>query len=113
MASYLGEHIHVSVFGQSHSPAIGVVVDGLPAGERVDMEELGRFLKRRAPGQNATSTPRKEADLPKFLSGIALKYREIVVLEKPVYAAISAKVTFFSPFFTLPVSLFIIAHNGF
>lgn len=70
MASYLGEHIHVSVFGQSHSPAIGVVVDGLPAGERVDMEELGRFLKRRAPGQNATSTPRKEADLLKFLSGL-------------------------------------------
>lgn len=70
MASYLGERIHVSVFGQSHSPAIGVVVDGLPAGERVDMEELGRFLKRRAPGQNATSTPRKEADLPQFLSGL-------------------------------------------
>ena len=70
MASYLGEHIHVSVFGQSPSPAIGVVVDGLPAGERVDMEELGRFLKRRAPGQNATSTPRKEADLPQFLSGL-------------------------------------------
>lgn len=70
MASYLGEHIRVSVFGQSHSPAIGVVVDGLPAGERVDMEELGRFLKRRAPGQNATSTPRKEADLPQFLSGL-------------------------------------------
>lgn len=70
MASYLGEHIHVSVFGQSHSPAIGVVVDGLPTGERVDMEELGRFLKRRAPGQNATSTPRKEADLPQFLSGL-------------------------------------------
>lgn len=70
MASYLGEHIHVSVFGQSHSQAIGVVVDGLPAGERVDMEELGRFLKRRAPGQNATSTPRKEADLPQFLSGL-------------------------------------------
>lgn len=70
MASYLGEHIHVSVFGQSHSPAIGVVVDGLPAGERVDMEELGRFLKRRAPGQNATSTPRKEADLTQFLSGL-------------------------------------------
>lgn len=70
MASYLGEHIHVSVFGQSHSPAIGVVVDGLPAGEKVDMEELGRFLKRRAPGQSPTSTPRKEADLPHFLSGL-------------------------------------------
>ena len=70
MASYLGEHIHVSVFGQSHSPAIGVVVDGLPAGEKVDMEELGRFLKRRAPGQSPTSTPRKEADLPHFVSGL-------------------------------------------
>ena len=70
MASYLGEHIHVSVFGQSHSPAIGVVVDGLPAGEKVDMEELGRFLKRRAPGQTPTSTPRKEADLPHFISGL-------------------------------------------
>ena len=70
MASYLGEHIHVSVFGQSHSPAIGVVVDGLPSGEKVDMEELGRFLKRRAPGQSPTSTPRKEADLPHFVSGL-------------------------------------------
>ena len=70
MASYLGEHIHVSVFGQSLSPAIGVVVDGLPAGEKVDMEELGRFLKRRAPGQSPTSTPRKEADLPHFVSGV-------------------------------------------
>ena len=71
MASYLGEHIHVSVFGQSHSPAIGVVVDGLPAGERVDLEELGRFLSRRAPGHSGLSTPRKEADLPRILCGLA------------------------------------------
>ena len=71
MASYLGKNIHVSVFGQSHSEAIGVCVDGLPAGERVDLEELGRFLSRRAPGHSGLSTPRKEADLPRILCGLA------------------------------------------
>ena len=67
MASYFGKHIHVSVFGQSHAPAIGVTVDGLPAGEAVDLEELQRFLQRRAPGRDATSTPRKEGDVPQDL----------------------------------------------
>ena len=71
MSSYLGRNLHVSVFGQSHSPAIGVCVDGLPAGERVDLEELQSFLKRRAPGQTATSTPRKEADETRILCGLA------------------------------------------
>lgn len=70
MSSYLGRNLHVSVFGQSHSPAIGVCVDGLPAGERVDPEELQSFLKRRAPGQTATSTPRKEADEARILCGL-------------------------------------------
>ena len=70
MASYFGKHIHVSVFGQSHAPAIGVTVDGLPAGEAVDLEELQRFLQRRAPGRDATSTPRKEGDVPKILCGL-------------------------------------------
>ena len=71
MSSYLGRNLHVSVFGQSHSPAIGVCVDGLPAGERVDLEALQSFLKRRAPGQTATSTPRKEADETRILCGLA------------------------------------------
>lgn len=71
MSSYLGRNLHVSVFGQSHSPAIGVCVDGLPAGERVDPEALQSFLKRRAPGQTATSTPRKEADETRILCGLA------------------------------------------
>ena len=70
MASYIGDRIHVSIFGQSHSEAIGVTVDGLPAGERVDLQELGRFMKRRAPGQDATATPRREADVPHILCGL-------------------------------------------
>ena len=70
MSSEFGKNVQVSIFGQSHAPAIGVCVDGLPAGERVDLEELGRFLSRRAPGHSDVSTPRKEADLPKILCGL-------------------------------------------
>ena len=70
MSSYLGKNLHVSIFGQSHSQAIGVTVDGLPAGERVDLEELDRFLQRRAPGRDATATARKEADKPRILCGL-------------------------------------------
>ncbi len=70
MASYMGNHIHLSVFGQSHSEAIGVTIDGLPAGEAVDFGELAQFLKRRAPGRDATATPRKEADVPHILCGL-------------------------------------------
>lgn len=71
MSSCFGNHIHVSIFGQSHSPAIGVVVDGLPAGFPLDEAALAAFLKRRAPGNSALSTPRKELDQVQFLSGIA------------------------------------------
>lgn len=70
MSSYLGKNLHVCIFGQSHSQAIGVSVDGLPAGERIDLEELAQFLRRRAPGRNAVSTPRKEGDQPEFLCGL-------------------------------------------
>lgn len=70
MSSYLGKNLHVSIFGQSHSTAIGVTVDGLPAGEKIDLEELQAFLNRRAPGRDATATPRKEADAPKILCGL-------------------------------------------
>lgn len=62
MASYFGKHIHISIFGQSHSQVIGVTVDGLPAGESVDLEGLQRFLHRRAPGWDTTATARKEGD---------------------------------------------------
>ena len=70
MSSLFGENVKVSVFGESHGAAIGVVIDGLPAGEPVDMGAVGRFMERRAPGRNAQSTARKEADCPEVLSGL-------------------------------------------
>jgi len=70
MSSTYGENLKLSIFGQSHGPAIGMTLDGIPAGLPVDPEELQRFLNRRAPGQNDWSTPRKEEDRPEFLGGI-------------------------------------------
>ena len=70
MSSTCGENIKLTVFGQSHSAAIGMTLEGVPAGESIDLNELEEFLKRRAPGQNAWSTGRKEADIPEFLSGL-------------------------------------------
>lgn len=70
MSSEFGNIIRVSVFGQSHGKAIGVVVDGLPAGEEIDGLELQRFLDRRRPGTGPLSTARKETDVPEFLSGL-------------------------------------------
>ena len=71
MSSIYHGQLTVSIFGQSHAPAIGVTVDGLPAGEPVDLEELQVFLNRRAPGTGNWSTPRKEGDQPEFLSGLS------------------------------------------
>ncbi len=70
MASMYGEKLKISIFGQSHSEAIGVCIDGFPAGFEIDMEELSSFLSRRAPGSGAHTTSRKEADLPRFISGV-------------------------------------------
>ena len=74
MSSTYGEILKFSIFGQSHGPAIGMTLDGIPAGLPVDTEALQTFLARRAPGSNAYSTPRKEADKPEFLSGIVDGY---------------------------------------
>ncbi|WP_130863148.1 chorismate synthase [Bacilliculturomica massiliensis] len=70
MSSSFGKQLKVSVFGQSHGRAVGVNVEGLPAGETVDMEELRAFLGRRAPGRGKLVTQRREADEPVFLSGL-------------------------------------------
>ena len=74
MSSTYGEILKLSIFGQSHGPAIGMTLDGIPAGLPVNFDELQYFLKRRAPGQNQFSTSRKESDAPEFLSGIVDGY---------------------------------------
>ena len=70
MSSTYGEHLKLSIFGQSHGAGIGMVLDGIPAGLGVDPAALRAFLARRAPGRMHYSTPRKEADAPEFLSGL-------------------------------------------
>ena len=70
MSSTYGQNLRLTIFGQSHSDAIGVTVEGLPSGFPIDMAALQAFLNRRAPGRNDWSTPRKEADLPEFLCGV-------------------------------------------
>ncbi len=70
MGSTYGENIRMTVFGQSHAPAVGVTIEGIPAGETIDFDRLRAFLTRRAPGRSALSTARREADEPEFLSGL-------------------------------------------
>ncbi|MCI7638999.1 MAG: chorismate synthase [Clostridiales bacterium] len=70
MSSTYGENLKLTIFGQSHGPAIGMTLDGIPAGLPVNFDELQAFLNRRAPGQNNWSTPRKEEDRPEFLAGV-------------------------------------------
>lgn len=70
MSSTYGEALKLSIFGQSHGVAIGMTMDGFPAGFSVDMDELRSFMQRRAPGNSSYATARREADTPEFLSGL-------------------------------------------
>lgn len=65
-----GNSFRLSIFGESHGEAIGVVMDGIPAGVELDFEEIRREMARRAPGKNPLSTPRNEADEVSVLSGL-------------------------------------------
>jgi len=70
MATTYGKNIRLSIYGGSHDDHIGVTAEGLPCGFTFDEDELLHFLGRRAPGKYSLSTPRREADLPEFLSGV-------------------------------------------
>lgn len=59
-----------SIFGESHGPAIGVVLEGVPPGLTLDMDGISKEMARRAPGNSPLSTARKEADQPEILSGV-------------------------------------------
>jgi len=69
VVSYYGRNIQISLFGQSHAKAVGVTINGLPAGFALDMDELNAFLQRRAPGKSALSTKRREADEFEIIGG--------------------------------------------
>ena len=70
MSSTIGNNVKISIFGQSHSNGIGVCIDGLPSGKKIDMDKLRNFMQRRAPGNNEYSTKRKEADEFEVISGL-------------------------------------------
>lgn len=69
MSGMWGSKIKLSIFGESHGNAIGITIDGLPAGFSIDMDKIMMEMSRRAPGKSSLSTPRKESDIPEILSG--------------------------------------------
>jgi len=65
-----GKIFSISTFGESHGAALGVIIDGCPAGLDIDLEYINQELAKRRPGQSAIVTQRKEPDTAKILSGI-------------------------------------------
>lgn len=62
--------MNYTIFGESHGPAIGVVLEDVPSGIELDLDQVAREMARRAPGKSPLSTPRKEADQPEIISGL-------------------------------------------
>ena len=114
LSSQYGKRIRISIFGQSHSTAVGVSIDGLPAGFSIDIDKLRAFLRRRAPGHSDISTERTEDDEPEILSGLVNgvtcgaplaiiirnkdarsdDYREIRDIPRPAHADYTAHIKF-------------------
>ena len=69
--NWTGENLRLTIFGESHGPELGVILEGVPANVPINLELLQRFLDRRAPGRNPWTSPRREADRPEFLSGLS------------------------------------------
>lgn len=69
MSGTWGNNLEISLFGESHGPAIGVTINGLPAGLELDMDAILIDMARRAPGSSELTTPRKEKDQPEIITG--------------------------------------------
>ncbi|MGO1043660.1 chorismate synthase [Clostridioides difficile] len=69
MSGIWGNNLKISIFGESHGNAIGINIDGLPAGIELDLDKIDKEMKRRAPGKSSISTSRNESDIPEILSG--------------------------------------------
>lgn len=65
-----GRKLKINIFGQAHSPAIGVIIEGFPAGFRIDTEELKTFMERRKPAEGIFATERQEPDEVEFIYGV-------------------------------------------
>lgn len=65
-----GDKLKLEIYGASHSEQLDVILKNIPAGHKIDRDEVLKFMARRAPGQDAYSTPRKEKDEPIVTSGI-------------------------------------------
>ena len=72
-----GHLLRLTTFGESHGPAMGGVIDGLPGGFRIDFDAVARDLARRRPGKNLLTTARREPDSPRWLSGLDAEGRTI------------------------------------
>ena len=70
MASTFGKIFKITSFGESHGKAIGGVIEGCPAGIKIDISEIQKQLNRRRPGQSQITSQRQESDKVEFLSGI-------------------------------------------
>ena len=84
MFSSFGNNLKVMIYGGSHEPEIGVIIDGLPVGTKFDMEALQRFLDRRAPGNSPFATPRKEPDTVLPQDGLVIEGHTATVAERTV-----------------------------
>lgn len=66
----IGKFLKLEVYGESHTPKIGMRLEGFPAGLKIDFDSLKSFMERRAPGRDEFSTPRREPDEPQFIAGV-------------------------------------------
>lgn len=67
----LGKRLRLTTFGESHGPAMGGILDGMPSGVAIDMDEVMRMIDRRRTGRSTLTSQRREADIPEILSGIS------------------------------------------
>ena len=89
----IGKKLKLECFGESHAPAIGMRLEGMPAGLSIDLKALQSFMERRAPGRDPMSTARKEPDIPEFTGGVSrsggiLPPNEVITDGSPLEAVI-------------------------
>ncbi|MBR5479855.1 MAG: chorismate synthase [Clostridia bacterium] len=101
MGSTYGKILNISIFGESHGPAVGVTIDNFPCGIEVDMDFIMQEMSRRAPSDAPSSTSRREKDIPQIVSGV----KNGVTTGAPITILIentNAKSGDYSPFATTP-----------